>query len=583
MKLRAQMKKSKSLSQGEKTADSIRKYSSQVLDGPDRAPSRAMLYPVGFKKEDFSKPVIGIASTWSMVTPCNMHIDKLALEAEAGANKAGGKAIIFNTITISDGISMGSEGMKYSLVSREVIADSIETVVGCQGMDGFVAIGGCDKNMPGALIAIARLNRAAVFVYGGTILPGCITGDTRKLDVVSVFEAVGQHAANKLDDAGLDKVESCAIPGPGSCGGMYTANTMASAIEALGMSLPNSSAQNAMSKAKKEDCQRAGAAVVELLKKGIRPLDIMTRKAFENAITVVIALGGSTNAVLHLLAIAHSAGVKLTIDDFTKIGKRVPVLADLKPSGKHLMSELVAIGGIRPLMKMLLDAGLLHGDCLTVTGETMAETLRNVQPYPAKQTIIHPLNDPIKKDSHLVVLYGNLAPEGSVAKITGKEGLRFEGRARVFNSEELAMQEILDGGIKSGDVVVIRYEGPKGGPGMREMLGPTSAIMGKGLGKEVALITDGRFSGGTHGFVVGHITPEAYVGGPLALVKDGDRIVIDAEKRELMLGITLKEMATRKKAWKPLKPRYTRGVLAKYASHVTTASQGAVTDADLKL
>ncbi|MGI8965727.1 MAG: dihydroxy-acid dehydratase, partial [Limisphaerales bacterium] len=474
------MKNSKSLSQKQKTADSTRKYSSQVLDGANRAPSRAMLYPVGFKKEDFAKPLIGIASTWSMVTPCNMHIDKLALEAEAGANKAGGKAIIFNTITISDGISMGSEGMKYSLVSREVIADSIETVVACQGMDGFVAIGGCDKNMPGAMMAIARLNRAAVFVYGGTILPGCITGDPRKLDVVSVFEAVGQHAAGKISDKQLFDVESCAIPGPGSCGGMYTANTMASAIEALGMSLPNSSAQNAMSKAKKEDCQRAGAAVVNLLQKGIRPLDIMTRKAFENAITVVIALGGSTNAVLHLLAMANSAGVKLTIDDFTKIGKRVPVLADLKPSGKHLMSELVAIGGIRPLMKMLLDGGLLHSDCLTVTGETMAETLRDVPPYIKGQTIIRPLNDPIKKDSHLVILYGNLSPAGSVAKITGKEGMRFEGTARVFNSEELAMQEILDGGIKARDIVVIRYEGPRGGPGMREMLGPTSAIMGKG-------------------------------------------------------------------------------------------------------
>ncbi len=577
------MKKSKSLSQKQKNADSTRQYSSQVLDGPDRAPSRAMLYPVGFKEEDFSKPLIGIASTWSMVTPCNMHIDKLALESEIGANKAGGKAIIFNTITISDGISMGTEGMKYSLVSREVIADSIETVVGCQGMDGLVAIGGCDKNMPAALMAIARLNRAAVFVYGGTILPGCITGDPRKLDVVSVFEAVGQHAAGKIDDKQLHAVESCAIPGPGSCGGMYTANTMASAIEALGMSLPNSSAQNAMSKAKKEDCQRAGAAVVNLLQKGIRPLDIMTRKAFENSITVVIALGGSTNAVLHLLAIANSAGVKLTIDDFTKIGKRVPVLADLKPSGKHLMSELVAIGGIRPLMKMLLDGGLLHGDCLTVTGETMAETLKNVAPYPAKQTIIRPLDNPIKKDSHLVIFYGNLASGGAVGKISGKEGMRFEGTARVFNSEELALQEILDGGIKARDVVVISYEGPKGGPGMREMLGPTSAIMGKGLGKEVALITDGRFSGGTHGFVVGHITPEAYLGGPLALVKDGDKIIIDAEKRELMLCITLKEMTARKKAWKPMKPRYTRGVLAKYASHVTTASLGAVTDADLKL
>src|SRR5712671_1385487 len=387
-----------------KANGSPRHYSSLVLDGPERAPSRAMLYPVGFKPEDFSKPIIGIASTWSMVTPCNMHIDQLAREAEAGANAAGGKAIIFETISVSDGISMGSEGMKYSLVSREVIADSIETVVGCEGMDGLVAIGGCDKNMPGSMIAIARLNRPAVFVYGGTILPGCITGDTRKLDIVSVFEAVGAHANKRIGDQELEDIESCAIPGPGSCGGMYTANTMASAVEALGMSLPNSSAQNAVSKAKRDDCRRAGAAVVKMLKQGIRPLDIMTRQAFENAITVVIALCGSTNAVLHLLAIAHACKVKLSMDDFTRVGKRVPVLADLKPSGKHLMSELVAIGGIRPLMKMLLEAGLLHGDCLTVTGETMAATLRDVQPYPAGQTIIHSLADPIKKDSHLVIL-----------------------------------------------------------------------------------------------------------------------------------------------------------------------------------
>jgi dihydroxy-acid dehydratase len=554
-----------------------------MLDGAERAASRAMLYAVGFKAEDFKKPIIGIASTWSMVTPCNAHIDKLALEAEAGANRAGAKAIIFNTITISDGISMGSEGMKYSLVSREVIADSIETVVACEGMDGFVAIGGCDKNMPGALMAIARLNRPAVFVYGGTILPGCITGDTRKLDIVSVFEAVGAHANKKIDDAQLQQIESCAIPGPGSCGGMYTANTMASAIEALGMSLPNSSAQNAISKAKKEDCQRAGAAVYALLEKGIRPLDIMTRAAFENAITVVISLGGSTNAVLHLLAMASAAGVKLTLDDFTRVGKRVPVLADLKPSGKHLMSELVAIGGIQPLMKTLLDAGLLHGDCLTVTGKTVAENLANVRPYPQAQQIIRPLSDPIKKSSHLVILYGNLAPEGGVAKITGKEGLRFEGIARVFNSEEQALEKILDGTIKAGDVVVIRFEGPRGGPGMREMLAPTSAIMGKGLGKDVALITDGRFSGGTHGFVVGHITPEAYTGGPLALVRNGDKIVIDAEKSELTLAISASEMKARRKAWKPMKPRYTRGVLAKYASAVTSASFGAVTDQNLKL
>jgi dihydroxy-acid dehydratase len=560
----------------------LRTHSSIVLDGANRAPSRAMLYAVGFKKEDFKKPIIGIASTWSMVTPCNAHIDQLAREAEAGANRAGGKAIIFNTITVSDGISMGSEGMKYSLVSREVIADSIETVAGCEGMDGLVAIGGCDKNMPGALIAIARLNRPAVFVYGGTILPGCLTGDKRKLDIVSVFEAVGAHANQKIDDAQLQQIEACAIPGPGSCGGMYTANTMASAIEALGMSLPNSSAQNAVSKAKKEDCQRAGAAVLDLLQSGLRPLDIMTRAAFENAITVVAALGGSTNAVLHLLAMAHAAKVKLSLDDFTKVGRHAPVLADLRPSGRYLMSELVAIGGIQPLMKTLLDAGLLHGDCLTVTGKTMAENLAAVQPYPAGQEIIRPLDNPIKKDSHLVILRGNLAPEGAVAKITGKEGTRFEGVARVFNSEEQALAKILDGTIKAGDVVVIRLEGPKGGPGMREMLAPTSAISGKGLGKTVALITDGRFSGGTHGFVVGHITPEAYLGGPLALVKNRDRIVIDAEQRELTLAVSATELQARRRAWKPIKPRYTRGVLAKYASAVTSASLGAVTDLNIR-
>jgi dihydroxy-acid dehydratase len=561
----------------------LRPFSSIVFDGDERAAARSMMYPIGFKPEDFKKPLIGIASTWGQVTPCNMHIDKLALEAEAGANDAGGKAIIFNTITISDGISMGSEGMKYSLVSREVIADSIETVVGCAGMDGFVAIGGCDKNMPGSLIAIARLNRPAVFVYGGTILPGCITGDSRKLDLVSVFEAIGAHANKKIDDAEFQTIEQCAIPGPGSCGGMYTANTMASAVEALGMSLPNSSAQNAVSKAKVEDCRRAGAAVVDMLKRGLRPLDILTKKAFENAITVVIALSGSTNAVLHLLAIAHAAKVKLALDDFTRIGKRVPVLADLKPSGKHLMSELVAIGGIRPLMKTLLDAGLLHGDALTVTGRTMGETLEGVQPYPAGQTIIQPLERPIKKDSHLVILRGNLAPEGAVAKISGKEGLRFTGRAIVFESEEKALKAILNGSVKKGHVIVIRSEGPKGGPGMREMLSPTSAIMGKGLGKDVALITDGRFSGGSHGFVVGHITPEAYVGGPVALVKNGDTITIDAERRELTLEVPPAEMKKRRKAWTKPAPRYTRGVLAKYASAVTSASLGAVTDMDLEL
>jgi dihydroxy-acid dehydratase len=582
-----QMKKKSS--QSSRSKNSLRPFSSILVDGPERAAARAMLYPVGFKEEDFSKPIIGIASTWSNVTPCNMHIDKLALEAERGTNENGGKAIVFNTITISDGISMGSEGMKYSLVSREVIADSIETVVGCAGMDGYVAIGGCDKNMPGCLIAMARMNRAAVFVYGGTILPGCLTaagnGSTgkRELDVVSVFEAIGQHAAGKLDDTGLHEVETCAIPGPGSCGGMYTANTMASAIEALGMSLPNSSAQNAISPAKLDDCRRAGAAVVEMLRQGIRPRDILTKKAFENAITVVIALGGSTNAVLHLLAIASAAEVRLTIDDFTRIGKRVPVLADLKPSGKYSMSALVAIGGIRPLMKTLLDAGLLHGDCLTVTGQSMSETLRGVKPYPAGQQIIRPLDNPIKKDSHLVVFYGNLAPEGAVGKISGKEGLAFEGKAIVFESEEKALKAILNGMVKAGHVVVIRSEGPKGGPGMREMLSPTSAIMGKGLGKEVALITDGRFSGGSHGFVVGHVTPEAYVGGPIALVKNGDKIIIDSVKRTLTLDVPVKELARRKKAWKKPAPRYPRGTLAKYAHTVTSASEGAVTDKDLKL
>ena len=563
-------------------AQSPRPFSAKVLDGPERAPSRAMLYPVGFKPEDFAKPMIGIASAWSMVTPCNMHLDQLAREAEAGANAAGGKAIVFNTITISDGISMGTEGMKYSLVSREVIADSLETVVGCEGMDGFVAIGGCDKNMPGALIAMARLNRPAVFVYGGTILPGCLTGDNRPLDIVSVFEAVGAHAKRRMDDKEFQAVESCAIPGPGACGGMYTANTMASAIEALGMSLPNSSAQNAVSEAKKEDCRRAGATVMQMLRQGLRPLDIMTKRAFENAITVVIALGGSTNAVLHLLAMAHACKVRLALDDFTRIGKRVPVLADLKPSGKHLMSELVAIGGIRPMMKTLLEAGRLHGECHTVTGQTLAETLADVAPYPAGQTIIAPLDQPLKKESHLVILYGNLAPDGAVAKITGQEGLLFHGQARVFDSEEQAMATILPGNIRKGDVIVIRYEGPKGGPGMREMLSPTSAIMGEGLGKDVALITDGRFSGGSHGFVVGHVTPEAYVGGPVALVRNGDPITIDARTRQINLEITAAELRRRRRAWKPPRPRYTRGVLAKYASAVTSASLGAVTDLNLQ-
>jgi len=570
-----------------------RAHSKIVVDGSERAASRAMLHAVGFAREDFKKSQVGIASTWSMVTPCNMHIDQLARQAEAGANAGGGKAVIFGTITVSDGISMGTEGMKYSLVSREVIADSIETVMGCEGFDGLVAIGGCDKNMPGCVMAMARLNRPGIFVYGGTIMPGCITGllaekrlrkdrreqfAGRNLDIVSCFEAVGAHANGSLDDRELALIEEQAIPGAGSCGGMYTANTMASAIEALGMSLPNSSAQNAVSPAKAADARAAGAAVIELIKRGICPRDIMTKEAFENAITVVIALGGSTNAVLHLLAMAHTARVDLKLDDFTRIGGKVPVLADLKPSGRYLMSELVAIGGQTPLMKMLLEEKLLHGGCMTVTGKTVAENLKRVKPYPKGQDIVRSFADPIKKDSHLVVLYGNLAPGGAVAKISGKEGLAFSGKAIVFENEQEALAAILDGRVKKGHVIVIRHEGPVGGPGMREMLSPTSAVMGKGLGKEVALITDGRFSGGSHGFVVGHITPEAALGGPLAVVKNGDNITIDAMKHALTLELAKPELESRLARWKAPKPNYTRGVLAKYAKHVSTASTGAVTD-----
>lgn len=554
----------------------LQKFSSLVVEGADKAPNRSMLRAVGFKDKDFQKPIVGIASTWSMVTPCNMHIDKLAVQAGVGADKAGGKSIIFNTITNSDGISMGTPGMRYSLVSREVIADSIETVAAGEGFDGVVAIGGCDKNMPGCLIAMSRLNRPSVFVYGGTIMPGNYNG--QDIDVVSVFEAVGAHANKDISDSQLKQIESKAIPGPGSCGGMYTANTMASAIEALGMSLPNSSAQAAISRDKIKDCQDAGAAVVNLIKKGIRPSDIMTKKAFENAITVVITLGGSTNAVLHLLAMANSMNVKLTIDDFTRIGKKTPVLADLKPSGKYMMADFCKIGGITPLLKMLLKAGLLHGDCLTVTGKTVKENLRGVGSYPKGQDIVYSVKKPIKENSHIVILRGNLASEGAVAKISGHEGLSFTGKAIVFNSEEESLKAILNGRVKKGHVIVIRYEGPRGGPGMREMLAPTSAIMGKGLGNDVALITDGRFSGGTHGFVVGHITPEAVDGGVIAIVKNGDVVTIDANKREINLEITKAEIKKRLSAWKKPAPKEKRGVLAKYAKLVSSASLGAVTD-----
>ena len=553
----------------------LRRYSRVVVDGNEQAPSRAMLRAVGFKEDDFMKPQVGIASTWSMVTPCNMHIDGLAEEAAAGADEAGGKGVVFNTISVSDGISMGTPGMRYSLVSREIIADSIEAVTGAEGFDGVVAIGGCDKNMPGCMMAIARLNRPAVFVYGGTIKPGA-----KRRDIVSVFEAVGALSGGRISQEELLEVEQTAIPGPGACGGMYTANTMASAIEAMGMSLGNSSAQEAVSDNKKEDCRRAAAAVVNLISKGIAPLDIMTKDAFENAISVVIALGGSTNAVLHLIAIAKEAGVELGLDDFTRVGARVPVLADLKPSGKYLMSELIEIGGIQPLMKRMLDRGLLHGDCITVTGETLAENLADVADYPEGQDIIRGFNDPIKPDSHLAVLYGNVAPEGAVAKITGKEGLRFEGSARVYDSEEFALQAILDGEVGAGDVVVIRYEGPKGAPGMREMLSPTGAIMGKGLGNDVALITDGRFSGGSHGFVVGHVSPEAAVGGPIGLIEDGDRIVIDADKKEINIDLDSDALTERRARWKRPASDVRTGVLAKYRAEVSSASEGAVTIPD---
>jgi len=554
------------------TEKELRRYSRVVVDGVEQAPSRAMLRAVGFTEKDFSKPQIGIASTWSMVTPCNMHIDQLAREAAAGADAAGGKGVIFNTITVSDGISMGTPGMRYSLVSREIIADSIEAVAAAQGFDGLISIGGCDKNMPGCVMAMARLNRPSVFVYGGTIKPGA-----KRRDIISVFEAVGALSSGAIDETTLLEVEQTAIPGPGACGGMYTANTMASAIEALGLSLANSSAQEAISQNKIDDCQRAGAAVMNLIEKDIKPRDILTREAFENAITVVIALGGSTNAVLHLLAIAKDAGVDLTLDDFDRIGATVPVLADVKPSGRYLMSELIDIGGIQPLMKRLLDRGLLHGSCMTVTGRTVAENLADVADYPDGQEIVRDFDNPIKAESHLVIMYGDVAPDGAVAKITGKEGLRFEGRACVFHSEELALKAILNDEIASGDVIVIRYEGPKGGPGMREMLSPTGAIVGKGLGADVALITDGRFSGGSHGFVVGHVSPEAAVGGPIALIEDGDVITIDAEERRIDISVDDEELTRRRANWVRPRSGVTTGALAKYRAEVSSASQGAVT------
>ena len=551
---------------------SSRKYSKELVDGPNQAASRSMLRGVGFTSEDFTKPFVGIASTGAKVTPCNMHINKLSEIVEDSINNSGGKGVLFNTITVSDGISMGTQGMKYSLISREVIADSIETVVGCLGYDGLIAIGGCDKNMPGCLIGMARLDRPSIFIYGGSIKPS-----NENTDYVTVSEKVGEFSKGEINEDQLIHYEKISVEGPGSCGGMYTANTMASAVEALGMSLPGSSSQDAVSESKKDDCVSAGEAIMNLLESDIKPSDIMTREAFENAITVVIALGGSTNAVLHLLAIAHSIGVELELDDFTKIGKETPVLADLKPFGSHYMSELNANGGIQPLMKLLLDKGLLHGDCLTVTGKTLSQNLENVTPY-EKKNIIRDFDNPIKENSHLRIMYGNLAVDGAVAKITGKEGTSFEGNARVFNSEEEGVEAILSNSINDGDVIVIRYEGPKGGPGMREMLKPTSAIMGLGLGDKVGFITDGRFSGGTHGFVVGHISPEAAEGGNIALVENGDTILIDAENDQLILKVEDKVLDERRSNWTNPTKTPKKGVLAKYAKSVKSASLGATTD-----
>lgn len=550
-----------------------RKYSKELVDGPNQAASRSMLRGVGFTSEDFTKPFVGIASTGAKVTPCNMHINQLSEIVEQSVDSSGGKGVLFNTITVSDGISMGTQGMKYSLVSREVIADSIETVVGCLGYDGVIAVGGCDKNMPGCIIGMARLNRPSIFIYGGSIKPS-----KENTDYVTVCEKTGEFSKGDLDESQLIHVEKISVKGPGSCGGMYTANTMASAIEALGMSLPGSSSQDAISSDKENDCSKAGEAIMNLLEKDIKPSDIMTKKAFENAITMVISLGGSTNAVLHLLAMADAIGVDLELDDFTRIGKKTPVMADLKPFGSHYMSELNANGGIQPLMKTLLEEGLLHGECLTVTGLSLAENLSSVMPYENNQDIIKAFDNPIKRNSHLRILYGNLAKEGAVAKITGKEGTSFEGSARVFNSEEEGVEAILSKSIKAGDVVVIRYEGPKGGPGMREMLKPTSAIMGQGLGDKVAFITDGRFSGGTHGFVVGHITPEAADGGLIAIIEDGDSILIDANSDKLELNISEAEISSRLGKWVNPKVPPKKGVLAKFARNVKSASLGAVTD-----
>lgn len=557
--------------------DQMNWNSKNITDGDRRAPNRAMMRAVGFHDEDFRKPIIAVASGHSTITPCNAGIRPLEQSAERGIFAAGGMAQIFGTITISDGISMGSEGMKFSLVSREVIADSIETVCRGQHMDGLVAIGGCDKNMPGAMMAIARLNIPSIFVYGGTIYPGHYKN--KDLNIVSVFEAVGQYQSGKIDQEEFSQIEQHACPGTGSCGGMYTANTMSSAIEALGMSLPGSSTMASPDQEKVDSAGDSGKAVYELLKRKIRPSDIMTRKAFENAITVVMAMGGSTNAVLHLLAIAHDMNVDLSIDDFEKIARKVPHILDMKPSGKYLAVDLHRLGGVPRVMKMLLDAGLIHGDCLTCTGKTVAENLADVPSgVPENQDLIYPLDRPMYNRGHLVILRGNLAPGGAVAKISGVAKPAISGPARVFDSEEECMDAILSDKVGPGDIIVIRYEGPRGGPGMREMLSPTSALIGKGLGDSVGLITDGRFSGGTYGMVVGHVAPEAALGGPIALIKEGDIITIDAHDNLLQVHATQEELESRRKDWKERPPRYKRGVIAKYASTVGSAEFGAVTD-----
>jgi dihydroxy-acid dehydratase len=548
-----------------------------ITEGVQRAPNRAMLRAVGFGDADFAKPIVGVANAYSTVTPCNAGLDRLARAAEAALRDAGTMPQLFGTITVSDGIAMGTEGMKYSLVSREVIADSIETVCGAQSMDGVLAVGGCDKNMPGAMIAIARMNIPAIFVYGGTIKPGHIDG--RDLTVVSVFEAVGEHAAGKIGDGALAAVERNACPGAGSCGGMFTANTMSSVFEAMGMSLPGSSTMAAEDAEKERSAAESGAVLARAVRAGLRPRDILTRQAFENGIAVTMALGGSTNAVLHLLAIAHAAGVPLALDDFEAIRARVPVICDLKPSGRYVATDLHRAGGVPQVLKLLLERGLIHGDARTITGRTLAENLADVPATPrADQEVIRPLDRPLYPSGHLAVLRGNLAEEGAVAKISGVKTPRMSGPARVFESEEACLHAVLAGRIQPGDVLVIRNEGPVGGPGMREMLAPTSAIIGAGLGDAVGLITDGRFSGGTYGMVVGHVAPEAAVGGAIALVREGDTITIDAERRLLQLEVADDELAQRRAAWRPPAPRYTRGVLHKYARLVSSASTGAVTD-----